>query len=130
MLTIEQLKQLKTLLSTQKKDARNITHTEDIKSEHLADDTDIAALDTAQTISTKLVSRKQLYLKKIDEALARMDNKTYGECEACYETIAFKRLLARPAATLCIECKEDEELQENRKKNPNSIPISDWEPEN
>jgi DnaK suppressor protein len=129
VLTTEQLRQVKDVLVKQKIEMTEVIPVDELKSEHLADDTDIAAMDTAQTLSTKLVNRKLLYSKKIDEALAKIVAGTYGECGVCGEIIAFKRLLARPTATLCVDCKSDQEKEEIRRRNPNSTPISDWEPE-
>lgn len=46
-------------------------------------------------------------LQKIDEALERMDDGSYGECESCSEAIADDRLVVMPLATRCIDCAED-----------------------
>ncbi len=51
-------------------------------------------------------------LKKIDEALDRITNGTFGICESCGEEIGLKRLKARPVTTLCIECKTRQEEEE------------------
>jgi len=51
-------------------------------------------------------------LKKIDDALSRIDNKTFGVCEECGEEIGVNRLKVRPVATLCIACKEEQEKKE------------------
>jgi len=53
-------------------------------------------------------------LKKIDEAIGRIDDGTYGVCESCGEQIGIKRLEARPVTTLCIECKTQQEEDEKR----------------
>jgi len=129
VLTIEQLKQVKDVLLKQKSEITDVIPVEELKSEHLADDTDIAAMATAQIIYTKLVNRKLFYSKKIDEALAKIAAGVYGECAMCGELIAFKRLLARPTANLCIDCKSDQEKEETRRENPNSTSITEWEPE-
>lgn len=49
------------------------------------------------------------YLYNIEEALARIEEGTYGNCEACHGKIAMERLKVVPQARLCIECKEKEE---------------------
>ncbi len=49
---------------------------------------------------------------KIDEALRRLDENIIDECEDCGESIGFKRLLARPVTTYCIDCKEEREKEE------------------
>ena len=53
-------------------------------------------------------------LDKIEMAIARIDNRTYGVCAECEEPIGIKRLQARPVATYCIDCKLE---QERREKN-------------
>ena len=52
-------------------------------------------------------------IRKIDQAFARLENGTYGICEACEEEISIERLKVRPVTTLCIECKREEEKSEN-----------------
>jgi DnaK suppressor protein len=60
----------------------------------------------------KLQGRQRFFLKKIDAALERIDNGTFGECLDCGADISTDRLLARPTATMCICCKEDQERGE------------------
>jgi len=96
-----------------------------IKSEKLADDVDIASLDTEQAMATRFQARKALFVRKIDHALLRIDDGTYGYCSTCTDEISVNRLMARPTALLCVDCKEDQETEENRRKNPNSISIHD-----
>ena len=67
----------------------------------------------------ELKGREQKYLTKINRALERMEDGTYGECVDCGDSIPEKRLQARPAAVLCITCKDKrEESERNRKKRP------------
>src|SRR5213080_1831016 len=54
----------------------------------------------------RLRDREKFLLTKIKGALERLDSNTIDECEDCGERIGYKRLLARPVTTLCIECKE------------------------
>lgn len=56
--------------------------------------------------------RAHLLLPKIDKALQRLTEGTYGLCEICEEPIGIARLKARPVATLCIACKEEQEQTE------------------
>jgi DnaK suppressor protein len=51
-------------------------------------------------------------LRKIDDALSRIEDGTYGWCQETGEPIGIPRLLARPTATFCIEAQERHELQE------------------
>jgi len=60
----------------------------------------------------RLHDREKYLLGKIGKQLARLDNGGIDQCEDCGEPIAFKRLLARPVTTLCIDCKEQREREE------------------
>ena len=52
------------------------------------------------------------WLKKVEKALRRITEDSYDECEDCGALIGYKRLVARPEATLCIVCKEKQEQME------------------
>ncbi len=60
----------------------------------------------------KLKGRERKLLKKIDDAIEKIDNGTYGICETCGEEINIRRLEARPVTTMCIECKTEQEEEE------------------
>ena len=60
----------------------------------------------------RLRDREKFLLGKIDEALRRIEEGSIDECEDCAEAIGFKRLLARPVTTYCIDCKEEREREE------------------
>jgi DnaK suppressor protein len=77
------------------------------------DEIDLALSDSAQGMQMRLGNREGLYFKKIEEALFRMKEGTYGHCKECNGFIGAKRLEARPTAELCIECKESAERLEN-----------------
>lgn len=76
------------------------------------DEVDQATTDIEQSMRMRLRNRELLYLRKIDEALRRIDDGIFGECENCGDDIEVKRLQARPTATLCLLCKEEEERNE------------------
>ena len=78
------------------------------------DPTDQAAAELDNNTLLRLRGREQKLLKKIDEAIARIDEGSYGVCETCGNPIGFKRLKARPVTTLCIECKTEQEENEKR----------------
>ena len=78
------------------------------------DQADIASLEIDQANLQKIGKREKYLLKKIDAALARIKDGTYGECESCGEAISVARLMARPVAQLCIDCKTEQESQEKR----------------
>ncbi len=78
----------------------------------LPDEMDLAASEYLQSFQFRLRGREKTFLKKIDHALAKIEDGTFGMCESCDEPISIKRLEARPETTLCIRCKEDQERME------------------
>lgn len=70
---------------------------------------DQVSVHTDQVMKLRIKSRESYLIKKIVNALERVEAKTFGICEVCEEEIAFRRLLARPVATKCIFCKTEEE---------------------
>ena len=78
----------------------------------LPDETDLAASEINQNLVFKLRDRERQLLIKIDEALGRMEEGTFGTCLDCEEAIEPRRLEARPVSTLCIACKERQEHRE------------------
>ena len=80
--------------------------------ENLPDPTDRASLEADRNFMLRIRDRENKLIKKIREALERIDNGTYGICETCGEEIAIERLKARPVTTQCIECKTKAEAME------------------
>jgi DnaK suppressor protein len=78
----------------------------------LPDEIDQASSEYAQSMTFRLRDREKFLLKKIEKALARIEDGTFGICERCEEPISVKRLEARPVTTLCIRCKEEQEQKE------------------
>lgn len=76
------------------------------------DEVDQATTDVEQSMRMRLRNRETLYLRKVEEALRRIEEGTFGDCEECGEEIEFRRLEARPTATLCVACKEEQERRE------------------
>ncbi|MBI4683579.1 MAG: RNA polymerase-binding protein DksA [Nitrospirae bacterium] len=80
------------------------------------DMSDQASAETERSFMLRLRSREQKLLKKIEEAIERIDNGTFGICDSCALDIDMRRLEARPVTTLCIDCKtlqeEEEKLRE------------------
>jgi DnaK suppressor protein len=60
----------------------------------------------------RLRDREKWLLGKINSALDRLEAGTIDECEDCGELIGYRRLVARPVTTLCIDCKEEREKEE------------------
>jgi len=85
------------------------------KEENFPDPTDRASLETDRNFLLRVKDRERKLITKIQEALKRIDDGSYGVCELCGEEISEKRLEARPVTTCCIECKkEEEELERSR----------------
>ncbi|MCL4536944.1 MAG: TraR/DksA C4-type zinc finger protein [Nitrospirae bacterium] len=73
---------------------------------------DQASAEIDRNFMLRLKGRERQLLKKIDEAIEKIDSGTYGICEICGEEINIKRLEARPVTTMCIECKTEQEEEE------------------
>jgi len=73
---------------------------------------DQAASQTEKTVEMRTINRQMKLLSKIDQAIKRIDDNTYGYCEETGEPIGVKRLVARPIATLSIEAQEKHEKDE------------------
>lgn len=76
------------------------------------DVTDQAQLEVDRNFVLRLKEREQKLLKKIDSAVDRIDNGTFGICRGCGDEIPLPRLLARPVTDLCIACKTKQEQDE------------------
>ena len=73
---------------------------------------DQASSQTEKTIEMHTLNRQIKLLSKIDKAIKKINNNTYGYCEETGEPIGLKRLIARPIATLSIEAQEKHEKNE------------------
>ena len=73
---------------------------------------DQASSQTEKTIEMRTINRQRKLLTKIDKAIERINQDTYGYCEETGEPIGIKRLIARPIATLSIEAQEKHERNE------------------
>ncbi|GBQ83997.1 TraR/DksA family transcriptional regulator [Gluconacetobacter johannae DSM 13595] len=79
---------------------------------HEADITDRASVETDRALELRTRDRARKLISKINQALLRVENGTYGYCEETGEPIGLKRLEARPIATLSIEAQERHERME------------------
>jgi len=77
-----------------------------------ADIIDQASSQTEKTVEMRTLNRQMKLLSKINKAIKKIDNDTYGYCEETGEPIGLKRLMARPIATLSIEAQEKHEKNE------------------
>jgi DnaK suppressor protein len=111
------LKKFKTLLEIKRKavlENAKKTLVEDMTLDpnDLPDEMDLASSEYLQSFNFRLRGREKAHLKKLDLALKKIDDGSFGVCENCDEPITKKRLEARPETTLCIRCKEDQERDE------------------
>jgi DnaK suppressor protein len=81
-----------------------------------ADPLDLAVSESNRDFSLRLADRERRLVAKIRYALERITDGEYGSCEACGGDIGVGRLLARPVATQCIDCKTEAEQIETRKR--------------
>jgi len=88
-----------------------LQHLQDENQNH-PDLADRASSETDRAIELRARDRQRKLIAKIEEALARIEDGTYGYCEETGEPIALKRLEARPIATLTIEAQERHERRE------------------
>ena len=73
---------------------------------------DRASLETDRSLELRTRDRERKLIAKIEEALRRIDNGTYGYCEETSEPISLRRLEARPIATMSLEAQEHHERME------------------
>ncbi len=111
------LKKFKTMLTDKREEIlrkAKLTLEQDmtLDTDDLPDEMDLASSEYLQSFTFRLRGREKSFLDKIDKALVRIEDGSFGMCEECSEEIAIKRLEARPETTLCIQCKEDQERKE------------------
>ena len=96
------------------KEAEKTKNTVKATEESTSDPMDQASNQLERDFLLRLRDRESKLMVKIKEALERIENGTFGECEECGEEISLKRLRARPMATLCIHCKHEQEALEKK----------------
>ena len=117
-LTKKELKKFQELLDEKRKlvleRARQMLSVENmaLDTNDLPDEMDLASSEYLQSFEFRLRGREKSLLSKLDLALKKIEDGTFGICEICEEPIGKKRLEARPETTLCIKCKEDQEREE------------------
>ena len=112
-----QLKKFRGLLEAKrdeiiKKAKETLSEDMQLDSSDLPDEMDLASSEYLQSFTFRLRGREKSFLDKIQKAIVKIDDGTFGKCEECDEEITVKRLEARPETTLCIRCKEDQERVE------------------
>ncbi|HEB78006.1 MAG TPA: RNA polymerase-binding protein DksA [Methylothermaceae bacterium] len=92
---------------------RTLHHMQD-DAANFPDPTDRATQESEFSLELRTRDRERKLIKKIDEALERIETGDYGYCETCGVEIGIRRLEARPTATQCIDCKTLDELREKQ----------------
>ena len=92
---------------------RTVHHMQD-DAANFPDPNDRATQEEEFALELRTRDRERKLIRKIDEAMLRLDTNDYGYCEICGVEIGIKRLEARPTATLCIDCKTLDEIKEKQ----------------
>ncbi len=92
---------------------RTVLHMKD-EAANYPDPNDRATQEEEFSLELRTRDRERKLIRKIDEALGRIERDEYGYCEMCGIEIGIRRLEARPTATLCIDCKTLEEIREKQ----------------
>jgi DnaK suppressor protein len=93
--------------------ARTVQQMRDVP-ENPPDPNDRASQETDMSLELRSRDRERKLIKKIDEALERLETGDYGYCQVCGVEIGVERLEARPTAELCIDCKTLDEIREKQ----------------
>jgi DnaK suppressor protein len=114
----EQLEHFRQLLLAWKRELmeevdRTVLHMKD-DAANFPDPNDRATQESEFGLELRTRDRERKLLKKIDSALSRIDDGSYGYCEETGDEIGLRRLEARPVATLCVEAQERRELAERQ----------------
>ena len=114
----EQLEHFREILNAWKQELmfevdRTVHHMQD-EAANFPDPNDRATQESEFGLELRTRDRERKLLRKIDSAIARIDDGSYGYCEETGEEIGLKRLEARPVATLCLEAQERRELAERQ----------------
>ena len=83
--------------------------------ENYPDPNDRASLESDRNFELRIRDRERKLIMKMQEAIKRIEDGTFGICEVCGGPISEKRLMARPVTTLCIDCKTKQEKMEKLK---------------
>lgn len=114
----EQLEHFRNILNTWKRDLmqevdRTVLHMKD-EAANFPDPNDRATQESEFSLELRTRDRERKLIRKIEEAIKRIDDGSYGYCNETGEEIGIKRLEARPVATLCLEAQERRERREKQ----------------
>ena len=119
-LSEEEVRELRTLLVNQvtammEKNREAVSSLTEVRDQD-PDTLDMAVNESNREFTLRLADRERRLMRKIRHALECIDEGTYGTCETCGANITYKRLLARPVARMCIDCKTEAEQLEVRRR--------------
>ena len=117
-MSAKQLEHFREILSSWKNELmfevdRTVHHMQD-EAANFPDPNDRATQESEFGLELRTRDRERKLLRKIDQALGRLDDGSYGFCDETGEEIGLKRLEARPVATMCLEAQERRELAERQ----------------
>ncbi|OMH40464.1 TraR/DksA family transcriptional regulator [Desulfurobacterium indicum] len=117
-LTKKQLEEFREILEQKKRELiedikRGILEEANAERE-VGDLVDMSTEEILRTFEMRIRDREAKYLKKIEKALQKIEEGTYGICEECGKCISYERLKLRPVAELCINCKLKQEKLERK----------------
>ena len=84
--------------------------------ETFPDPNDRASLESDRNFTLRIRDRERKLISKIEKAMQRIEEGSFGICEECGCEISARRLEARPVTTLCIKCKEEQERKEKARQ--------------
>jgi DnaK suppressor protein len=117
-MTKAELENFKKVLERQLQDLQNDfgRDLQSMGSPALADINDQATLESERSFELRIKDRERKLIGKVQDALRKIGDGSYGICESCGEPIGVKRLLARPVTSFCINCKSEMEAEERREE--------------
>ena len=119
MLTEDKQESLKDMLMQNLAECTNQIHKKVLDSseskERSYDFLDLASFEIDDQMSSRIAERKGKLGQKIKLALEKLKSGDYGICEECGEEISHQRLMARPMASLCIDCKRKQEIMKKKR---------------
>lgn len=119
-LSLEELEHMHQVLTQQLRDIlersrSTVTELTEVRDQP-PDEVDMASEETDQELTLRQSDRERKLVSKIQKALERMNSGEYGVCEVCGGPVGFQRLMVRPVATFCIDCKtQAEQLEPSRR---------------
>ncbi len=115
-MTLKEMTFFKKLLIQQRSEILNkadaFKYDKTLENDGQGDEGDLASIELSLSLSLRLQERQVHLLEKVDRALSKIEEGSFGLCEGCEEPLNINRLKARPVANLCIACKEEQESKE------------------